>query len=109
MLAAEQFESGIAIELLDQLFTAKNSEGIYYQTKFNEDYTNEEAEAKLTQWLSDFGLDEGAIQEIQKISTYPEIANKIQENQDIVENQLKPKGIPTIIYEGKKHTGLFKL
>ena len=108
MLAAEQFESGLAIKLLDHIFTGKNSEGISYQNKFNEDYSHEEAVAKLESWLAEAGLDKKAIDEIRKIAEYPEITDKMNENRDIVENQLKVKGIPTIIYDGKRHTGLWE-
>ena len=27
---------------------------------------------------------------------------------EIVDTKIKPKGIPTMIYDGKKHLGLFK-
>ena len=39
---------------------------------------------------------------------YPEIAEKMQQNREIIEKQLKVKGIPTIIEDGKKITGLWK-
>jgi hypothetical protein len=32
----------------------------------------------------------------------------MSKNREIVENELKIKGIPTIILDGKKHTGLWK-
>lgn len=108
MFAGEQYRSGLAAQILDHIFTGKNSEGLSYQTKFNEDYSEEEARDKLEQWLSQAGLDEGAIKQIRETTKYPEITDKISENKNIVENELKVKGIPTIIYDGKKHTGLFK-
>ena len=49
-----------------------------------------------------------AIDEFQQIAEYPEITAKMQENRNIVENQLRVKGIPTMLYDGKRHTGLFK-
>ena len=108
MLAAEQFQSGLAVKLIDKIFTGENSEGLSYQYKFNEDYSREEATAKLESWLSGFGLDEGAISEIRTISNYPEISDKMSSNRNIVENQLRVKGIPTMIYDGGRHTGLWK-
>lgn len=108
MLAAEQFRSGLAVQLLDHIFTGKNSEGISYQNKLNDDYTHEQATSKLEQWLSEEGLDSGAIAEVREIASYPEIATKMQENREIVENNLKVKGIPTMIFDGKRHTGLWK-
>ena len=108
MFAAEQIRSGLAMELLDHIFTEKNSEGVSYQNKFNEDYSHDEAVAKLEQWLNEAGMDADGVAEIRKIANYPETTTKMQENREIVENQLKVKGIPTMLYDGKKHTGLWK-
>lgn len=108
MFATEQYHSGMSLEILDRIFTGKNSEGISYQNKFNEDYTKEEAAAKIEQWLKQAGLKDEEIDEIRKTTNYPEITNKMNENKNIIENELKVKGIPTMIYDGKKHTGLFK-
>ena len=107
MFAAEQLRSGLALELLDHIFTDKNSEGISYQNKFNEDYTHDEAVAKLESWLAEAGLDEGAISEIRTVAAYPETTDKMNENRSIIENELRVKGIPTMIYDGGKHTGLW--
>ena len=108
MLAAEQIRSGLAVTLIDHIFTEKNSEGISYQNKFNSDYSLEQATAKLEQWLADAGIDKSGIEEIRKIASYPETTTKMSENRNIVENELRVKGIPTMIFDGKKHTGLWK-
>lgn len=108
MLAAEQLRSGLSVQLLDHIFTEKNSEGISYQNKFNEDYTHEQATEKLEQWLGEAGLNADGIAEVRKIVNYPETTTKMQENREIIENQLRVKGIPTMIFDGKRHTGLWK-
>lgn len=108
MLAAEQIRSGLAVTLIDHIFTEKNSEGISYQNKFNSDYSLEQATAKLEQWLADAGINESGIEEIRKIANYPETTTKMSENRNIVENELRVKGIPTMIFDGKKHAGLWK-
>ena len=108
MFAVEQLRVGMAVEILDHIFTEKNSEGISYQTKFNEDYTHEEAAAKLEQWIMEAGFNEDGLAEVRKIVMYPEITDKMNENREIVENQLRVKGIPTMIYDGGRHTGLYK-
>ena len=61
MFAAEQLRTGLAVEILDHIFTEKNSEGISYQNKFNEDYSHEEAVAKLEQWIMEAGFDEDGL------------------------------------------------
>ena len=108
MLAAEQVKSGLALELIDHIFTGKDSEGVSYQNKFNEDYSREEAIEHLERWLSEAGLDAGAIDEIRQIADYPETTDKMNENRQIIENDLRVKGIPTMIYDGGRHTGLYK-
>ena len=108
MFAIEQLHSGLSLAIIDNIFTGKDSEGISYQTKFNEDYTREEAVNKLEQWVVEAGFNKSGLEELRKIVNYPEITDKLSENRSIVENDLKVKGIPTMIYDGKKHTGLWK-
>ena len=108
MLAAEQIRSGLALELLDHIFTEKDEDGISYQTLLNDSYGETETVYLLEWWLKEAGLDKNSIAEIRKIAGYPETTTKMAENREIVENQLKVKGIPTMIYDGKKHTGLWK-
>lgn len=109
MFAVEQLKSGLARKILEHIFEDKDEDGLSYQTLFNEDYSEEEATAQLEVWLKESGLDDGAIKEIRKVASYPEITDKMNENRNIVEEQLKVKGIPTMIYDGKKYTGLFKM
>lgn len=108
MFAAEQIRSGLAMEIIDKIFTGHNSQGLPYQTLFNETYTHEDAVSHLETWLKQAGLDDKGIKEIRKIVDYPETTNKLSENREIIENQLRIKGIPTMLYDGKKHTGLYK-
>jgi len=108
MFASEQFRSGLALQIIDKIFTAKNSEGLSYQNKFNEDYNLEQAKSKLEQWLAEWGVDEKGIEEIRKVADYPETTDKMTANRNIVENQLRVKGIPTMLFDGKRHTGLWK-
>lgn len=108
MFASEQFKSGVALKILDKIFTGKNSEDISYQNKFNNDYDEEEARRKLESWLEEFGLDQDAIKEIRQISEYPETTTKMEQNRTIITDELRVKGIPTMIYDGVRHTGLWK-
>lgn len=108
MFAAEQIRSGLAITIFDHIFTEKNEDDRYYQDLFNDEYSKDDAVKKLEEWLKASNLNDNGIKEIRKIVDYPETANKISENHEIIENQLKVKGIPTMLYDGQKHTGLFK-
>lgn len=108
MFAIEQLKAGASINIIDRIFTGKNSEGISYQNKFNDDYSRDEAIAKLESWIRADGFDEDDMKELRKIANYPEISDKIDENKTIVEEQLRVKGIPTMLIDGKRHTGLWK-
>lgn len=108
ILAADQYQEGLGLKIIDKIFTGKNSEGISYQNKFNEDYSHEEAVAKLESWLKDFGLHSSEREEVRQIASSQEIIDMTKENRDIIENQLKVKGIPTMIFDGARHTGLWK-
>ena len=108
MFAVEQVRAGASLGIIDRIFTGKNSEGISYQNKFNEDYSSEDAVEKIESWLKEDGLDSGLLDEIRQITKYPEVTEKMQQNKDIVEGQLNVRGIPTMLIDGKKHTGLWK-
>ena len=108
MLASEQIRSGLAIKILDRVFTGKNHDGVYYQDMFNNEYSKDEAILKLESWLAEENINASGIAEIRKIVGYPETENKLAENREIVEDQLKAKGIPTMIYDGARHTGLWQ-
>ncbi len=107
LFATEQLHSGLARMLLEHIFEDRNEDGTSYQILFNEDFTESEVINQIKLWLNEAGLDEGAIEEINKVANYPETTDKMNENHNIVKSQLKLRGIPTMIYDGKKYTGLF--
>ena len=108
MFAAENIKPGLSLGIIDRIFTKKDHEGISYQNKFNEDYTKEETIAKLDTWLREDGMHSKELNKIHEKLESQETTDKMAKNRDIVENQLKVKGIPTIIFDGKRHTGLWK-
>ncbi|MBQ3464866.1 hypothetical protein IJH15_01435 [Candidatus Saccharibacteria bacterium] len=109
MFAAEELKASSSLYIIDRIFTSKNSEGISYQNKFNEDYSREEAIKKLESWLKEDGFRSEDLERIRELVDSNEMTEKMNHNKEIIENQLKVKGIPTMIYDGKKHTGLFEL
>ena len=62
----------------------------------------------IKQWLKEFGLDDKAINEISERVTSDAIDEIISKNNNIVVNDIHAKGIPTLIYDGKKHTGRYE-
>ncbi len=108
MFAAEQIRSGASLIIIDKIYTGRNSNDEMYQYLFNNEYTREKAISKIESWLKEDGMSEKEIREIRKTVDYPEITDKMNQNKDIIENQLHAKGIPTLIYDGKRHTGIWK-
>lgn len=108
LLASEKFEKGLANKILEPLFTQKNDEGIQYQNLFNNQFNDEEATRQLEMWLRAAGKDPGQIATIAEMAKSSEIADEIAKNKSIVENDLNIRSIPTIFYDGSKHTGLYK-
>lgn len=108
MFAAEQFRPGLSISIIDRIFTGKNHDGIPYQNMFNEEYSNEEAKAKLEVWLREEGLKDEEIEQVRQMAFAQDTTDKMQQNREIIEKEIKVKGIPTMIYDGKKVAGLWK-
>ena len=100
-----------SLKFIDRIFIEKgkyDEKEISYQTLFNEYYSAEDAEKELQRWLEEFGYSEEQREQIKKDSRSEDIENIIKKNNDIVVNNIHAKGIPTMIYNGKKHTGAYK-
>ncbi len=98
----------MAEKIINRIFTEYNSDYINYQEVFNNRLDNEQAGALLNEWLAEWGMDEAALTEIKAKLYSDEITAKLQCNAEIVDQKIKPKGIPTMVYDGKKHLGLYK-
>ncbi|MBQ9018573.1 hypothetical protein IJ117_02365 [Candidatus Saccharibacteria bacterium] len=108
MFAVEQLRSGMAVKLLDHIFTERNDDGLSYQSVFNDVYTRDEAISQLETWIVQDGFDKDGLKELRAIVAYPEITDKMTDNRNIIEKELRVKGIPTTIYNGGRHTGLWQ-
>ncbi|MDO5481099.1 MAG: hypothetical protein Q4F60_02010 [Candidatus Saccharibacteria bacterium] len=97
-----------AEKILTRIFTEYDDNHIIYQNKFNNDYSAEEAEKTLQSWLKEWGVKDDEIKKTADRVKSSEIQEKLNHNQEIVSSDIKPKGIPTSIYDGKKHLGVYK-
>lgn len=96
-------------KIFEKIFTEYSSDHIIFQTVFNEHIDATAAEELLQSWLVDFGYSETEITTITTLAHSETITAQMVANRDIVENQIHVRGIPTIIFDGKRHTGLFKI
>lgn len=101
-------EKSPAYEMMKRIFTEKSENKRSWQTEFNEYYSAEEAEEKLVAWLREYGYHTKEREEITARAHSDEVTEIIKKNNDIVTNNIHAKGIPTMIYNGTKHTGAYK-
>lgn len=105
--ATDLLKTDYAPKIINRLFTESNSEGINYQSVFlNSDHAT--AEKLLQTWLAEFGASKKQIDQLSQTATSDEVSDIMTEIQTTVENKIHAKGIPTLIYDGKKHNGLYR-
>lgn len=105
--ATDLLKTDYAPKIINRLFTESNSEGINYQSVFlNSDHAT--AEKLLQTWLADFGASKKQIDQLSQTATSDEVSDIMTKIQTTVENKIHAKGIPTLIYDGKKHNGLYR-
>lgn len=105
--AANLLDTSYAIKLLDRLFTESDKEGINYQTVLAS-LSAADAEKLLQSWLKDFGASAKELTELETAAHSDEVTTIMSEVKNMVDNRIHAKGIPTAIYDGKKHNGLYK-
>ena len=98
--------------LAEKIFTGKDASGVVWQENFNgvslKAFSAEKVEKKIAEWLKEAGYSEAQIKEIAEKSRSEEVSKKLEANKKLVEDQIKTKKIPTMIYDGKRHEGQFK-
>lgn len=107
MHAATALKTEYAPKILDRLFTESNEQGINYQSALMS-MSRKEAETTLQEWLKSFGASKDKITQIVELSQSEQVTEIMQNIKTMVEDRIHAKGIPTLIYDGKKHNGLYK-
>lgn len=95
------------LKILNRIFTEKTASGVIYQSYLA---TLDESKAKqeLKSWLREFGASDEELKEISKLEKSDEVKTMLEAAKDIAENRIHIKGIPTLIYDNKKHFGLYE-
>ncbi len=101
----------IALRIINRIFTAENEQGISWQSVFNNQYDQAQTEQTLQTWYTELGgyTPEQVAEIVTQYVNSDQATNLMNEINDIVVNKIHAKGIPTTIYNGKKHNGLYKL
>jgi hypothetical protein len=93
-------------QLLERIFTWNDDRGFPYQSQINSIYTDEQVDELLANWLRDIGYDEEQIDQIKETRDSDEVTQRLEEQKNIVDNQIKTVKIPTFIFEGKRFDGV---
>lgn len=107
LLSAEAEKPGSAYPVLKHIFIDESESGETYQSLFDNAYSEDQAASQLETWLKE-NLSDEEISRARANLYSEEIENEISENDNLILNTLNLKGIPTFIYDGSKHTGLWK-
>ncbi len=105
--AADLLDTDYTMQIVDRLFTESNDDGVNYQAVFL-GASREKAEQLLQKWLQDFGASKKEIEQIQRTASSDEVTEIMAQVKTMVESTIHVKGIPTLIYDGKKHNGLYR-
>lgn len=110
LLLSEKDEKykGLSLKLINELYTGQSKDNQNWQYLFDNVYDNEAAEATIKSWLKDWKLTDADIKAVSEKAKSDEVKTHIEKIRKMVEENVKPKGIPTMIYDGKKHLGLYK-
>ena len=95
-------------KLINKLFNGEDEKGVSFQTRLNNDWEEEDVIKIFGSWLKDFGVEEKDIKKIEENLNSKEVEEALDKNRDVVDNKIHAKSIPTLIYDGKKHAGLYK-
>lgn len=90
-------------QILERMFTGKDTDNVDYQIKFNTMYTAKEAEDKILSWLTDIGYSEDDRNKIRQAVNSGEIQTRLASQKEIVENRIKTIKIPTIMFDGRRY------
>lgn len=105
--AANLAETDYTSQIINRLFTESNQKGINYQSAFIS-MSRSDAEKTLQSWLKDFGASTKQIEAISQSANSDAVTTIMQRVKTMVEDTIHVKGIPTLIYDGKKHNGLYQ-
>lgn len=92
---------------LDRIFTEFNKDNLNYQS-YIQTLSKDEIVKLFNSWLEEFGINKSDIKSISDSIYSDTINDYISKINDMVENTIKAKGIPTLIYDNQLHSGLYK-
>lgn len=105
---AEAEQKHFGIKLIHKIFTEKTESGQLLQS-YLASLSYDEAKAELKSFLKEFGATDGDLKTISQLEKSDTVKAILEKVKDVAKNQIKINGIPTLIYDGKKHLGLYEI
>lgn len=93
-------------QILERIFTWKDSDGTAYQVKINTMMNQTQTEDLIRSWLGNIGYSADQIKQIDTDAASQKVTDIINQNYNTVENKVKTVKIPTIIFNSRRHDGL---
>jgi hypothetical protein len=93
--------------VIERIFTGSDDKGVNYQEAIKR-LSSDEARILLDSWLLDFGAMPDDISRVRTQAASRETHDTLEVYRNIVERDINAKGIPTIIFGGRRHTGLYE-
>lgn len=106
--AAVTKQSTLSVKILHRLYTEFDQDYVNFQTVFTNKLSKTEAEKLLQSWLQDFGATKDQLQKIITTAHSQSTTNLLNSLDQIVLEKIHVKGIPTLIYNNRKHHGLYR-
>ncbi len=101
-------QNQLSIKILHRLYTEFDQDYVNFQTVFSTKLSESQAEQLLQAWLKEFGVDQEKLQKIITTAHSQSVTNFLESLDQIVLQKIHVKGIPTLIYNNRKHHGLYR-
>lgn len=102
----KNLDQSVDWKVIERIFAGKDEKGISWQYKLNNSINTTDAEALLKKWLAEFGYDVDQIEQISNVANSQVVADIIEANKKLVTDKVKTVKIPTIIFDGRRYSGV---
>lgn len=97
-----------AMKMIRRIFTEYNAEKVNYQDFLAKEVDGAGARKVLEVWLREFGKSEAEVEKIREIAEGDVVEKYIKRVDAVVRKEIRVRGIPTLIFDGRKHFGVWK-
>jgi len=98
-------------QILEKLFTEFGEQDgiqVIYQAILKDERTTEEmARGIMDGWLVEVGMSDEEVARVRELAESESVKKQMEDNRDLVKNRIRITGVPTTLFDGRKHTGAF--